>query len=169
MLFLTAIFNRKEKPMINPVGMSNNYIIPVSGPSKVTPISTNNTVDSSAKVKPIECQTCKARKYQDGSNENNVSFKAPGHIDPSDSYARVMGHEQEHVANARKKTIGGDADLLSASVSLQIGICPECGRTYVSGGTTTTQIAYNETNPHEKGQKTIEGSFLSGQNIDYSA
>lgn len=155
--------------MINPVNMSNNYVIPVSGTSRVTPISTDNSVASAPKVQPVECQTCKSRTYKDGSNEGDVSFKAPGHIDPSASYSKVMSHEQEHVANAREKTVGNDASLLSASVSLKIAICPECGRTYVAGGTTTTRIAYNENNPYERGQKTIEGSFLSGQNIDYSA
>jgi hypothetical protein len=33
----------------------------------------------------IECATCAGRKYQDGSDEENVSFKTPGHVDPSQS------------------------------------------------------------------------------------
>ena len=32
-----------------------------------------------------ECQTCKNRKYQDGSNEN-VSFKSASHISPPATY-----------------------------------------------------------------------------------
>ena len=67
--------------MISPYGMSNNYTIPVSNVGRVTPVFTDNTVDSSRKVAPVECQTCKNRRYQDGSNEM-VSFKAPGHISP---------------------------------------------------------------------------------------
>ncbi len=152
--------------MIQGVDMSNRYIIPISNVNYVTPIHTANDVESSSKVKPVECQTCKNRKYVDGSNEADVSFKAPGHIAPGQSYARVMSHEQEHVANARQKTAGKDARLLSATVSLKIATCPECGRTYVAGGTTNTTIEYSKENPYDKGRKIIEGSFLAGQNVD---
>lgn len=152
--------------MIQGVDMSNRYIIPISNVNYVTPIHTANDVESSSKVKPVECQTCKNRKYVDGSNEADVSFKAPGHIAPGQSYARVMSHEQEHVANARQKTAGKDARLLSATVSLKIATCPECGRTYVAGGTTNTTIEYSKENPYDNGRKIIEGSFLAGQNVD---
>ena len=46
-----------------------------------------------------ECQTCKNRKYQDGSNEN-VSFKSASHISPEAAVIRVAAHEAEHVSNA---------------------------------------------------------------------
>lgn len=152
--------------MLGAVGMSNRYIIPTSNVSTVTPVNTENNVENSARVKQVECQTCKNRKYVDGSNESDVSFKAPGHIDPGQSYATVMSHEQEHMSNARQKTSGSDARLVSASVSLKLSVCPECGRTYVAGGTTNTTIAYSESNPYDKGRKIIEGSFLKGQNVD---
>ncbi len=153
--------------MIQGANMSNRYIVPLSNVNHVTPINTDNTVDSASKVNPSECQTCKNRKYVDGSDEADVSFKAPGHISPGDSYSRVMSHELEHVANARQKTAGKEnAKLLSATVSLKMGCCPECGRTYVAGGTTNTRIQYSEKNPYDSGRKTIEGSFLAGQNVD---
>ena len=47
----------------------------------------------------IGCQTCQERKYQDGSDDPGVSFKAPGHIAPGSSGSVVMAHEQEHVRN----------------------------------------------------------------------
>lgn len=89
-----------------------------------------------------DCQTCKNRKYQDGSNDPGVSFKSPQHIDPGSSAAVVMGHEQEHVAHeqARAKQEGGR--VVSQSVRLHGAICPECGRYYVAGGVTETTIAY---------------------------
>lgn len=152
--------------MIHAAGMSNRYIIPTSNVSNVTPINTKNNIENSAKVKQVECQTCKNRKYVDGSDEGDVSFKAPGHIDPGQSYATVMAHEQEHMANARQKTAGSDARLISASISLKFSVCPECGRTYVAGGTTNTTIEYSKSNPYDKGRKIIEGSFLRGQNFD---
>lgn len=54
-----------------------------------------------AKSSPAECETCKNRKYQDGSDEM-VSFKAAAHISPGAAGAAVRGHEQEHVSNAYK-------------------------------------------------------------------
>lgn len=57
--------------------------------------SRNIKTEPNDKVKKGECQTCAKRKYVDGSNEFNVSFKAPGHISPEDSAAKVMAHEQQ--------------------------------------------------------------------------
>ncbi|MCM1122435.1 MAG: hypothetical protein NC416_07625, partial [Eubacterium sp.] len=54
------------------------------------------------KSSPAECQTCRERKYQDGSDED-VSFKSAAHIDPNAAASRVRSHEQEHVSNAYKK------------------------------------------------------------------
>lgn len=119
---------------------------------------------------PSECETCKNRKYQDGSDEN-VSFKAAAHISPEASGARVRGHEQEHVANAYKKAAEGNGKVIQASVSLKTAICPECGRSYVSGGTTSTKIKYSkdsDTNPYAKDRKAIQGQALRGQNLDFA-
>ncbi len=150
-------------------GMSNNYIIPVANVDRVTPINTDNTLASSRRVEPTECQTCKNRKYQDGSNESDVSFKTAGHIDPSQSYAKVSAHEREHVANAVQEGNKPGARLISANVTLKMAICPECGRTYVAGGVTNTQIEYTEENPYEKNRKAYEGMGLKGNNVDLSA
>lgn len=149
--------------------VSNNYTIPVSSVPRVTAVNADNTVDSSARVKPVECQTCKSRKYVDGSNEPNVSFKTPGNISPEESYAKVSSHEREHVSNAIAKGSKPGAKLISANVTLKMGVCPECGRTYVAGGVTNTQIKYSESNPYEKNRKSMEGSALLGINVDASA
>ena len=42
---------------------------------------------------PAECETCKNRKYQDGSDEM-VSFKSAAHISPNAAASRVRSHEQ---------------------------------------------------------------------------
>ncbi len=89
-----------------------------------------------------KCETCENRKYVDGSNEGDVSFKTPGHIDPSQAAAVVSAHEHQHVANAIQEGNKPDAELVSVSVALKTSICPECGRTYVSGGVTHTQIRH---------------------------
>ena len=96
-------------------------------------------VSPGRKSSPAECQTCKERKYQDGSDEN-VSFKSAQHISPTEAGARVRAHEQEHVANAYSKAEEKGGKVINASVSIHTAICPECGRTYVSGGLTRTSI-----------------------------
>ena len=117
------------------------------------------------KSSPAECETCKNRKYQDGSDEM-VSFKAPGHISPQASASAVMSHEQEHVSNAYDEASRKNGEVVQASVSLQTATCPECGRTYVSGGETTTQIKYNEENPYAKGFKIADSSVVAGKNLN---
>jgi hypothetical protein len=121
------------------------------------------------KSSPGECQTCKNRKYQDGSNEM-VSFKAAGHIDPNSAASVVMSHEQEHVSNAYQKAELGNGEVVRASVRLKTDVCPECGRTYISGGETSTQIRYyNEDNPYQKDLKSADVSKYRGANVDFDA
>ena len=60
--------------------------------------------------------------------------------------------------------------VISASVSIHTSICPECGRSYVSGGTTRTMIKYtDESNPYQKDLKAQDASVLRGANIDMIA
>ncbi len=118
------------------------------------------------KSSPAECKTCAERKYQDGSDEM-VSFKSAAHISPEASAGRVRAHEQEHVANAYNKAAQKNGKVVSANVSLHTSICPECGRSYVSGGTTATQIKYsNESNPYQQDKKEMDAMGLRGMNID---
>ncbi len=91
----------------------------------------------------IECQTCSTRRYQDASDEQ-VSFKTASHISPNEAGARVRAHENEHVANAYKKAAMGDGKVMQASVSIHMSVCPECGRSFVSGGVTHTSILYKK-------------------------
>lgn len=115
-----------------------------------------------------ECQTCKNRKYKDGSDEM-VSFKTAQHVSPESAASAVRAHEQEHVSNAYKKAATDNGKVVSASVSIHTAVCPECGRTYVSGGTTHTQIKYfNEDNPYQKGLKIADQAKYAGMNADYA-
>ena len=119
---------------------------------------------------PEECETCKRRKYQDGSNEGNVSFKTAAHISPQAAGAAVRSHENEHVNNAYAKAAKGNGEVVSATVSIHTAVCPECGRSYVSGGTTNTMIKYtNESNPYQKELKSTDSIRLRGANVDLIA
>lgn len=118
------------------------------------------------KSSPAECETCKERKYQDGSNEM-VSFKSAAHISPTSAGAAVRAHENEHVRNAYSKAEKGNGKVLQASVSIRTAVCPECGRTYVSGGETTTRIQYNnEENPYQKNRKSADYANMVGSRLN---
>lgn len=122
------------------------------------------------KSSPAECQTCRERKYKDGSDETDVSFKSPGHISPQASASTVMAHEQQHVANAHQEASEKDGKVISCSVSLHTAVCPECGTVYVSGGTTSTSISYpDESNPYQRDKKAQDAIRFVGANIDYVA
>lgn len=165
--------------MINPINYNyNNTIYPYirvnnqnSAAQAVGRVASVKPVDEKTslfvgKAQSSECQTCKSRKYMDRSNEGNVSFKAPTHISPEASYAMVSSHELEHVANAVGKGNQPGAELVSTSVRLKMDVCPECGRSYVAGGETVTQIKYNTSNPYENTRKSSEESLIKGMNFD---
>lgn len=84
----------------------------------------------------IECETCKNRRYKDGSDDGTVSFQSPTNIKPEQSAGKVMSHEMEHyrheTANARRN----GEKILSISVSTTKSVCPECGASFTSGGLT---------------------------------
>lgn len=57
---------------------------------------------------------------------------------------RVRGHEMEHVTREQAKAVQEDREVISQSVTMHTAICPECGKTYVSGGTTRTVTAESQ-------------------------
>jgi hypothetical protein len=86
----------------------------------------------------MQCLTCRNRKYVDSSNDPSVSFQSPSHINPGAAASVVAAHEREHVSNEQAKADREDRKIVSQTVSLHTSSCPECGRIYVSGGTTRT-------------------------------
>lgn len=123
------------------------------------PQNLNGALPSSAKSSEIKdkadpnyiCQTCNERKYQDESNDPGVSFKSPGHISPGASASVVASHEKEHVTNEQAKARGEGRRVVSQSVVLHYSVCPECHKTYVSGGTTRTVTASDNKKSSETG------------------
>jgi len=165
-------FNTYTPYSMSPVSAISGYrnvsgITPANEVQKAIKNPNESTVKSAGrKSSPAECETCASRKYQDGSNEN-VSFKTAQHISPESSASRVRAHEQEHVSNAYTKAAKNNGKVISANVALRTSVCPECGRSYVSGGTTTTQIKYyNEENPYQKNLKAIDSAKYKGRMID---
>lgn len=151
--------------------VSGSYMYPAVSyvSNQVSPAAEEESKKIGAASSPEECETCKNRRYQDGSNEN-VSFKSASHISPNAAGAAVRAHEGEHVANAYTKAEQDNGKVVNASVSIHTSVCPECGRTYVSGGTTNTTIKYsNEANPYQQNQKSLDAAYMIGANIDYVA
>lgn len=107
------------------------------------------------------CQTCKNRKYQDGSNDPGVSFKTPQNIHPDMAASVVAGHEQEHVMHEQAKAEQEGAEVVSQTVVLHGDICPECGRYYVAGGTTTTVTRHGGHQTADEMQKAQQGGGLN--------
>lgn len=147
------------------VNALNTSVAAVTKISNVRPVAEKATLRV-GQTQQTECQTCKNRKYMDVSDEANVSFQSPTHISPEASFAAVSAHEQQHVANAVATGSQPGNRLIYSSVSLQMEVCPECGKPYIAGGTTKTQISYNENNPYDASRKSLEGSLLQGMNFD---
>lgn len=105
-----------------------------------------------------ECQTCKERKYQDGSDDPGVSYKTPTQIAPEQAASAVRSHEQEHVVREQAKAQREGREVVSQSVTLHTGICPECGKTYISGGITRTITQDNNTPDYQ--QEMEKGNLL---------
>lgn len=157
--------------MINGITGSYNYGLytPSTGSSPTSNMAGTDGMTADKTAAASECQTCKNRKYQDGSNEN-VSFKSPTHVSPNAAASAVRAHEGEHVSNAYSKAAQNNGKVINASVTIHTSVCPECGRTYVSGGTTDTTIKYsNEDNPYVKNLKAQQGEALKGRHVDVAA
>lgn len=92
------------------------------------------------------CETCENRKYQDGSDDPGVSYKAPTKLSADQAATAVRGHEMEHVGREQSKAQREGRRVVSQSVTYHSAICPECGSTYVSGGTTRT-VTKGESEP----------------------
>lgn len=130
----------------------------------------NSYVNGNRTSQDGECQTCKNRKYVDGSKENDVSFKTPGHVSPEASLSAVINHENQHVANAIAQGNEKNKELVSSNVRIKMDRCPECGKSYAAGGETTTVIKTSSpsysSSPYDQARKIQDASMMSGANFD---
>ena len=109
-------------------------------------------------MEEAECQTCKNRKYQDGSDDPGVSFKNPTNIAPEQAASAVRGHEMEHVVREQAKAQREDRRVVQQSVTLHTDICPECGDVFISGGTTRTTTKANPQQEQEQTEMNLQKS-----------
>ncbi len=143
-----------EELMNKLMGLENEDVVETDGTGEVK--------NAQEVMEESECQTCKQRKYQDGSDDPGVSFKTAAHIDPSMAQSVVRGHENEHVVREQAKAGREGREVISQSVTLHTAICPECGRVYTSGGTTRTVTAAA---PEQPAQDEEENSEKANQAV----
>ncbi|MGE5398344.1 MAG: hypothetical protein ACM3MK_12545 [Chitinophagales bacterium] len=65
----------------------------------------------------------------------------------------VAAHENEHVVREQAKASQEGKEVVSQSVQLFSATCPECGKTYVSGGRTTTRLRDVEPKENQQSNK----------------
>ena len=100
-------------------------------------------------LKEGECETCEKRKYQDGSDDMGVSFQTPTNVKPEQAASAVRGHEMEHVYREQAKADREGREVVRQNVTMHTEICPECGKAFVSGGTTETVTRAKTDNEQE--------------------
>ena len=131
-------------------GLANQVKMKVLGEDELGLLKRTDDVKTPQEVmEDSDCKTCAKRKYQDGSDDPGVSFKTAAHISPEQAAAKVRSHEYEHVVREQSKADRENKEVVSQSVRLHTDICPECGRTYVSGGVTNT-VTRGKSEPQEQ-------------------
>lgn len=83
-----------------------------------------------------ECTLCQKRRYicSNGETTDGISTIIPG----KQSELRVQHHEAQHLHHARIKAMREGRVVISQHIFLQYSTCPECKRSYVSGGQAVT-------------------------------
>ena len=119
-------------------------------------------------LESVQCTTCAERKYQDQSDDSGVSFQTPTKIDPASAQSAVRGHEMEHVGREQSKAKAEGREVVSQSVTLHTGICEECGKVYISGGTTRT-VTKDENPLKDAFNGILTDELYKGNNIDMYA
>ncbi len=108
-----------------------------------------------------DCKSCSERKYQDVSDDGGVSFQSAQKVGPGQAASAVMGHEREHYSREQSKADREDRKVVSNEIKIKHAICPECGKTYVSGGETRTV-----TKGKSPSQKALAKNEVKGINFD---
>jgi hypothetical protein len=134
------------------------------------PVNVSRKTDNDSRQGTIgDCQTCKSRKYVDGSYDPGVSFKTPTELSPEEAAYAVRAHEQEHVGREQAKAEREGREVISQAVILHTAVCPECGAVYVSGGTTTTVTKAGDAKSDWKNNFQTGDDVPSGETLNAKA
>ena len=134
-----------QQPVAVPVTPALMPLMPISlgtGSVFFSPDGDIAEISSSGMLEALKsqgvCHTCENRRYVDQSDDASVSFQSPTKVSPNMAGAAVAAHEQEHVRNEQANAMRDNREIVNQSVTLHYDTCPECGKMYVSGGTTKT-------------------------------
>lgn len=122
--------------------------------------------DASALAPSSGCETCKARQYQDGSNDSGVSFQAAAGMSASLSGVRVASHEGEHVSRESADAQREGETITDKHVTMQMRFCPDCGRMYAAGGKTTIQKISRNESEGAIAVQSAAGAMAVGEQVD---
>lgn len=100
---------------------------------------TEKTGAMSAAEPSTGCQTCASRVYQDGSGDSGVSYQGAKGMPSSLSGIYVASHEGEHATREAAKAQKEGDIITQKKVTVEMACCPDCGRMYAAGGTTTIE------------------------------
>lgn len=146
-LFGSAVDGRRSSETLK---MADDFVNVLNNKSESGPMTRSATsptgngtdsvkaADDQKTLQDEECQTCANRKYVDVSDDSGVSYQIPTNIPRSEAAAKVISHEHQHVSREQAKAKLEDKEVVAQGVKIETSICPECGKTYVSGGETTT-------------------------------
>ena len=107
-------------------------------------VNTNKTYGSKGAAKSAApepkgpCKTCESRRYVDRSDDASVSYQTPTKLSPSTAAMAVSSHEREHVVNDRAEAEREGREIISQSISIKYGVCPECNVMIPTGGQART-------------------------------
>ncbi|MEW6586010.1 MAG: hypothetical protein AB1442_10430 [Nitrospirota bacterium] len=85
-----------------------------------------------------------------------MSFQSPTRVSPEAAFAAVSSHEQEHVRNNAQEAEEKGMKA-SSTVTLSMSVCPECGKSYISGGKTSTVYTSKK---RIEGNEDTKGNFV---------
>jgi len=98
---------------------------PVSSPSAGLNLSASRVSAADPAAGIGECETCRNRTYQDQSDDPTVSFQMPTRLSPGEALDAVLSHEGEHVRHDRTRAAAEGRRVVSQSVVVHRGVCPE--------------------------------------------
>jgi hypothetical protein len=93
------------------------------------------------------CVTCSNRTYQDKSSDGGVSMQSPTQLSPEQAASAVPAHEAEHAARDAAQAKSEGREVISNTIRIFTSTCPECGKTFVSGGESRTVTGKREDEP----------------------
>lgn len=147
--------SRQESISAPSEAVSPAYRVSLSSAARNPSAAEDSSSGKPGAVAPGECETCSSRKYVDVSNDATVSFQTPTRMSPGTAESMVRAHEQEHVTKEQARAAEEGNRVVAQNVAIRYSICPDCGTSYVAGGTTTTVTRQDgeQANPENDPQK----------------